>query len=843
MEKNKELLFLESIGLTFEEFKKSPFNTQNPFKVPNKLKKLMSEADDAEAFQSVLFSVYNAANALINNVINILLMKLEWNTEKFTETVGRDRVELLKKSLFHEVNYRFTNTTFPELANRSSIYANNTQILGSGRDFFFAEQQLNPVSYKFLEDGEWNLVDVEFGASIEKFIQLQENLSSIISQTVSEIEKTSKNLFNDLEHKSNKLINDMNSEASSQIWNWRNKTMIAIDDIAHDITGKAISNIELSRDNALGMLETNFKRMKNNSDVDIEYVLNKAKQSLKEAIEDAKKDLETKIGNVPTVLNQLDEIKTKIESFATIKNTISKTQLDTAIQNVEGKIPTDTISKTQLDTAIQNVEGKIPTDTISKAQLDTAIQNVEGKIPTDIISKTQLDTAIQNVEGKIPTDTISKAQLDTAIQNVEGKIPTDIISKTQLDTAIQNVEGKIPTDTISKTQLDTAIQNVRYSIPTGVVRDWELEGAVKENLDKAIGRPRKTNFVLVGADEVSKVIKNEVTDYQWEHVFDSGSPDFKSKYHYIMLDNSSPYISTPDAKNTSLVSIESAYDDPLLLEKFISSLDLEFSDGEDFLGSDEVLVKLWYKNTVSMYLADNEALFNKKFNIRTLGTVTIEKEPEKDLDAVNKKYVDDSISTVKNSINESKSNVETWKQEYNSEIARLRQIVYDIQEADKNSGGGRKSFEIVKKFKHFSSKEIMDDFYQADNITIDFMKILDEDGINFVENVSSLAFHFSFKSEKTDWGFPLIQGEVEIPFPMDMKEAEKTYEESGENSFQKMFNVIKKTEKNGFENAIYQIMLEPVQTDTGAQMKVMIDPMNNDQEFYNLTLTIKGTLK
>ncbi|MFV9451708.1 hypothetical protein ACNF36_02200 [Mycoplasma sp. 4463] len=172
----QEVLFIKNMGLSFEEFKSSEFNMLVPFKTPKKLSNLMSELSDEEIYNRVIYSVYNSVNALINSVVSLVAKKVDYNVEQFKNAIGDDRYQLLKKSMFHEVNNRYTNNAIPEVNSRLTLLGGSAQVLGTQREFVFAEQHLNPIAAKLLYDGEWDSLGVEIVKGLDK-------LSGFISTT------------------------------------------------------------------------------------------------------------------------------------------------------------------------------------------------------------------------------------------------------------------------------------------------------------------------------------------------------------------------------------------------------------------------------------------------------------------------------------------------------------------------------------------------------------------------------------------------------------------------------------------------------------------------------------
>ncbi|MFV8476167.1 hypothetical protein [Mycoplasma sp. VS403A] len=217
----KEISFLSDLGINFQAFQESEFNTQKPFKIPKKLYSIMPSAGSEEIFTKTLFSVYNSCNALINNVINLLALKLDYDAAKFIEAAGKERIALLKSAVFNEVNYRFTTQTTPELFNRLTIAPNNAQILGTPRDFYLAEQYLNPIAKKFLEDCEWDRLGIELGAAYSKAFEIntkvQEFKTELAKNSKTEQEEFKKQITKISEHTKTELAQQAGETANNYI--------------------------------------------------------------------------------------------------------------------------------------------------------------------------------------------------------------------------------------------------------------------------------------------------------------------------------------------------------------------------------------------------------------------------------------------------------------------------------------------------------------------------------------------------------------------------------------------------------------------------------------------------
>ncbi|MHA3786067.1 zinc ribbon domain-containing protein [Mycoplasma sp. Z244C] len=316
MATNKDIEFLQQLNLDFESFKNSPFNMLKPFKIPKKLKTLMVEATEEEIYNTVLYSVYNACNSLINNVINIVKMKLENKADKFKECVGSERVELLSKAIFHEINYRFTTATTPELFNKLSVASNNIQVLGAPRDFYLAEQHLNPIARNFLEDGEWNLLGVELGKAYEKAIELDKKLEEfkeVLSKEITEAKNEANSIFKVLK-------TDYETRADDLYYKkWGKLTTLS---------ESLVDKVTRAREEQEALLETNYKRLKNNADVNYDFYLNQIKERIK-----AFKSEIGELKNIDSLSEKVDNLEALCQELKS--SLISNSDIETKLEELE----------------------------------------------------------------------------------------------------------------------------------------------------------------------------------------------------------------------------------------------------------------------------------------------------------------------------------------------------------------------------------------------------------------------------------------------------------------------------------------------------------------------------
>ncbi|MHA3802160.1 hypothetical protein [Mycoplasma sp. VS30B] len=383
MATNKDIEFLQQLNLDFESFKNSPFNMLKPFKIPKKLKTLMVEATEEEIYNTVLYSVYNACNSLINNVINIVKMKLENKADKFKECVGSERVELLSKAVFHEINYRFTTATTPELFNKLSVASNNIQVLGTPRDFYLAEQHLNPIARNFLEDGEWNLLGVELGKAYEKAIELDKKLEEfkeVLSKEITEAKNEANSIFKVLK-------TDYETRADDLYYKkWGKLTTLS---------ESLVDKVTRAREEQEALLETNYKRLKNNADVNYDFYLNQIKERIKafkSEIEELKKPL-SELRDIDSLSNKVDTLEELCNELKNNKNTnqgdtseyIDKlNQLETLVNDLQRKKLDGRVFESNMDywqdicKRNWNTQNKEIDKKATKEELNTLAQQVEA---------------------------------------------------------------------------------------------------------------------------------------------------------------------------------------------------------------------------------------------------------------------------------------------------------------------------------------------------------------------------------------------------------------------------------------------------------------------------------
>ena len=88
-------------------------------------------------------------------------------------------------------------------------------------------------------------------------------------------------------------------------------------------------------------------------------------------------------------------------------------------------VKNDVIKKTDYDTKIAEIEGKIPD--ISNLATKTSLTSVENKIPdtNSFVKKTDCNTRNADIENKIPdiSNFATKTNLTTVINKVKSEIP------------------------------------------------------------------------------------------------------------------------------------------------------------------------------------------------------------------------------------------------------------------------------------------------------------------------------------------------------------------------------------------------------------------------------------
>ncbi|MFV8480111.1 hypothetical protein ACNQ2O_00620 [Mycoplasma sp. AA7A] len=493
----KEISFLSDLGINFQAFQESEFNTQKPFKIPKKLHSIMPSAGSEEIFTKTLFSVYNSCNALINNVINLLAIKLEYDAAKFIEAAGKERITLFKSAIFNEVNYRFTTQTTPELFNRLTIAPNNAQILGTPRDFYLAEQYLNPIAKKFLEDCEWDRLGVELGEAYNKAFDLSEKLETFKNET----------------SKAVKFELDYCQTQANRI---REMHATLLDDKSYDITGKAISRIEASRDNYIGMLETNYKRLKNNADTEAEFRINKIKE-----IQKATKDDVSKI-----VESAKTEIGQKIDNYSSQ----AKKELDNTIASKTQELAKIAKTKTEeFDTTIA-----------SKSQeLTKTVQNKTEEFNNIISAKTQ---ELNKIKEQQSHDFLPKIEFEK-FKNKEFKHVSDKIDFTTKIVMDMDSDNKELNDFKEfKIDYDSTMKNLNNRIESVANQDYVYKrefNDLKEEVDRSAQK-----FQLEEVKKDLQTVKSEFNEWKNKPAGAAPKKDYlyEVQYGYMPVDIKDPRV-------------------------------------------------------------------------------------------------------------------------------------------------------------------------------------------------------------------------------------------------------------------------------------------------------------
>lgn len=178
---------------------------------------------------------------------------------------------------------------------------------------------------------------------------------------------------------------------------------------------------------------------------------NNSYATIKADILKAKSDVDAKVLEFQTAVNNAATAKSELQSATSTANT-ARTNLNTAITNAG-------TSKTNLETAISNAA-------TSKTNLETAIRNAAT-------AKTNAETAKKNLDDSVSTANTLKTNLDasvstanTAKTNLDGSISSGNTTKKNLDLSITNagtakteLDNIIITAGTAKSQLSTVITN------------------------------------------------------------------------------------------------------------------------------------------------------------------------------------------------------------------------------------------------------------------------------------------------------------------------------------------------------------------------------------------------
>ena len=117
-------------------------------------------------------------------------------------------------------------------------------------------------------------------------------------------------------------------------------------------------------------------------------------------------------------MDQILKINKIEKKIADVSNLVKKTDFNTKITEVEGKIPN--ITGLATSSALTAVENKIP-DISGLATIST-LTTVENKIPdvTNLVTKTDFDTKLKAVSDRITKNTSKDLLLDNELKKIKS---------------------------------------------------------------------------------------------------------------------------------------------------------------------------------------------------------------------------------------------------------------------------------------------------------------------------------------------------------------------------------------------------------------------------------------
>ena len=229
-------------------------------------------------------------------------------------------------------------------------------------------------------------------------------------------------------------------------------------------------------------------------------------------------DLSAHDSKLDTVDTVVDAIKAVTDN---LPNSGALTDIDTGVNNIEAKLPTNYIMGSGVQTdkddeidAIKAVTDNLP-NSGALTDIDTGINNIEGKLPTNYIMgssvQTDKDDEIDAIKAKtdnLPADPASETNvdaneakidiIDTNVDAIKAKtdnLPADPASETNVDAnetkidaidtvvdAIKAVTDNLP-NSGALTDIDTGVNNIEAKLPTNYIMGSSVQTDKDDEID------------------------------------------------------------------------------------------------------------------------------------------------------------------------------------------------------------------------------------------------------------------------------------------------------------------------------------------------------------------------
>ncbi|MBZ4203404.1 hypothetical protein [Mycoplasma tauri] len=149
---------LKKLNFSIEEFKEKYWFSQE-IKIPLIFKRFNEEITEIDFFNKIIFSIFNAADLLINQKMSYFLDK-ELSYEEIERIIGEKRINNFKQAVYVEFKNRLASNKWPEFSSEQNLLSSNFSVVGSGRDFSALNSFLTPEAIAFLSVPDWSFINL-----------------------------------------------------------------------------------------------------------------------------------------------------------------------------------------------------------------------------------------------------------------------------------------------------------------------------------------------------------------------------------------------------------------------------------------------------------------------------------------------------------------------------------------------------------------------------------------------------------------------------------------------------------------------------------------------------------
>jgi len=225
-------------------------------------------------------------------------------------------------------------------------------------------------------------------------------------------------------------------------------------------------------------------------------------------------------GKVDTVDTKVDTIDTVVDAIKVVTDVLPNagalTDIDTGINNIEAKLPTNYIMGSSIqadkDDEIDSIKTTVEAlNNISSGDVQTACDTAITA-NTDIDN---IDSGVNNIEAKLPTNYImgSSVQTDKDDEIDAIKVVTDVLPNsgalTDIDAGVNNIEAKLPSKTYltgtTNADGDVQLDEATGALPAGAFANHPTVG-LNDDAITASKFDETTAYPIASADSGSTAV-------------------------------------------------------------------------------------------------------------------------------------------------------------------------------------------------------------------------------------------------------------------------------------------------------------------------------------------------